>query len=614
VGGEALKTFGAVAHTVPMMSIDNTYDEAEVRAFDGRVRKLLEGDSPRYVLEEKVDGVSASLRYVKGILVVAATRGDGRRGDDITANVRTIGSVPLKLHDADGAACSKAGAPEIMEIRGEVFMANADFARLNQEKEEAGEETFQNPRNGTAGTLKLLDSKIVAKRRLRFVAHGVGEVKPMPVTCYWDWIEFIKRLGLPTAPHAKRVETIDEVIKTIEEFATIRHGLPYQTDGLVVKVDDFAQREKLGARSKAPRWVIAFKYQPDQVETKLLNVFWNVGKLGTLTPVAELAPVFVAGTTVQRASLHNIEQIARLDVRVGDTVVVEKAGEIIPQVVKVALEKRPADAAPIVPPTKCPSCGADTHKPSDTPYILCINPACAAQLRRRLRSFCARGQMNIEQLGEALIDQLVDHNLVKTFADIYRLKKEDVANLERMAEKSAQNVIDSIAAARERPLDRLLAGLGIRHVGNRVAFVLAQNFGSLDALAAATVEQLNGVHEIGEVIAKSVYEFFHDPAGLDVIRQLQIVGVDPKMEVLPKAADLPLAGQTIVVTGSLAKYKREEIEELIVKLGGRASGSVSKKTSFVVAGADAGSKLEKAKSLNVPVISEEEFDRRIAGK
>jgi DNA ligase (NAD+) len=596
VGGEAIDSFKSVAHAVAMMSIDNTYDESEVRAFDQRVRKLLGGASPRYVLEEKVDGVAVSVRYEDGKLVLAATRGDGKRGDDITHNARTIRAMPMIL--------SK-GAPPILEVRGEVFMTNADFTRMNEAREEEGEEAFVNPRNATAGTLKLLDPKIVAQRHLRFIVHGAGQVEPMPVECYWDWLVFVRKMGLPTSPHSKRVDSIDEVIAEIERFAKVRVTLPYLTDGMVVKVDDFGQRRTLGEHSKAPRWVIAFKYQPDQVETTLLDVTWQVGKLGTLTPVAELEPVFVAGTTVKRATLHNIDQIRRLDVRVGDRVIVEKAGEIIPQVVEVVKAKRKGHPKEIEPPAKCPSCGSKTEKPEDAPQTLCINPACPAQVRGRLRWFCARGQMNIERLGPALIDQLVEHKLVKTFADIYRLKKEDLTKLERMAEKSAQNVIESIDGARDRGLDRLLAGLNIHHVGNRVALVLAENFGSLDALGKATPEELSEVHEIGDVIAQAVYDFFHHPAGIDAIEQLKSVGIDPKMKKKP-AAELPAAGKTFVLTGTM-KRDRASLEELIVKRGGRASGSVSQKTTYLVEGKEAGSKLEKAKQLGVEIIDEEKL-------
>jgi len=602
VGGAALDEFRSVEHAVPMMSIDNTYDEPEVRAFDQRVKKALDGQAVAYVVEEKVDGVAVSLRYEKGVFVQAATRGDGKRGDEITANVRTIASVPSRL---------RGKPPAVMEARGEIFMTNAELARINQVREEAAEETFANPRNATAGTLKLLDPKIVAQRRLRLIAHGAGQVEPMPVKSYWQWTRLVREWGLPTAQHTARVQSIEEVIRHIEEFAKVRHSLPYQTDGMVVKVDDFEQRRLLGERSKAPRWVIAFKYQPDQVETTLLDVSWQVGKLGTLTPVAELKPVPVAGTTVRRASLHNIDQIRRLDVRIGDYVVIEKAGEIIPQVVKAVVEKRPKGTREINPPEKCPSCGARTHKPDDTPYILCINPACPEQLARRLRGFCARGQMDIEGLGPALIDQLVERGLVKTLADIYRLKKEDVAGLERMAEKSAQNVIDSIGAARKRSLERLLAGLGIRHVGNRVAVVLAEHFGSLDALAAASTDELSAVHEIGDVIAQSVHEFFHDKAGAKAVAELVEVGINPRQAKKEKTEEQLLAGQSIVVTGTLKSFSRAEIEELIVRLGGRASGSVSKKTSFLVAGEEAGSKLEKANELGVEVLTEKQFLQRI---
>jgi len=603
VGGQPIESFASVHHSVPMMSIDNTYDEAEVRAFDARVRKLLDGPTPRYVLEEKVDGISVSLRYENGALVTAATRGDGRRGDDITANAKTIGSIPLSLRPAEKA-------PAVLEVRGEIYMTNAEFARLNESREEEGEEMFANPRNATGGTLKQLDPGIVARRHLRFMAHGLGIVQPLNEACYWDFLKLLKSLSFPTSPHAARVAGIDEVVKHIEQFATVRHALPYQTDGMVVKVDDFSQRDQLGTHSKAPRWVIAFKYQPEQAETTLLGVTWQVGKLGTLTPVAELSPVFVAGTTVKRASLHNIDQIQRLDVRIGDHVIVEKAGEIIPQVARVVVEKRPHEAHPILPPEKCPSCGAKVEKQADGPYIQCINPACPDQLRGRLRWFCARNQMNVERLGEALIDQLVEHKLITTFSDIYRLKREDLVNLERMAEKSAQNVIDSVIAARDRGLDRLLAGLNIRHVGNRVAYLLAHHFGSLDAIAGASEEELAAVDDIGDVIAKSVHEFFHNAAGLDAVRQLQSVGIDPKMNVV-KPSHQPFRGMTIVVTGSLKKYKRNEIEELILSLGGKASGSVSKKTAFLVAGEEAGSKLEKARELKVPVLSEEEFEARV---
>jgi DNA ligase (NAD+) len=605
IGGDPIDGFRTVEHAVRMMSIDNTYDESEVRAFDERVNKALGGEKYGYVLEPKIDGVAVSLRYESGRLALAATRGDGRRGDDVSANVRTIRSIPLRLTKIGTGATY---FPRILEVRGEIFMDNSEFQRINREREATGEETFANPRNFTAGTLKQLDPKITASRRLRFAAHGLGQVDPPPEDSYWETLKRLKSLGIPTPEQERKAKDIDEVIRVIEAFAKVRGTLAYQTDGMVVKIDSLAQRERLGATSKAPRWVIAFKYPAEQVQTVLRDVEWQVGKGGTLTPVARLEPVFVAGTTVSNATLHNIEQIEAKDIHLGDTVVIEKAGEIIPQVLQVVPEKRPKGAKKVKPPTSCPSCGAKVRKEADTPYIRCVNPACPAQLKERLRWFCARNQMNIERLGEALIDQLVDAGLLKTFADIFRLTEEQLVELERMGEKSAQNVIDSIAASRDRGLDRLLAGLGIRHVGNRVAYVLASTFGSLDAIGDASKEQLCEVDEIGEVIADSVHDFFHSESGIDTIRQLKKVGIDPKAA-KPQAdsAKLPLAGQTVVVTGTLEKLDRNEIEELITRLGGKASGSVSKKTSFVVAGESAGSKLDKARELGIPVLTETQF-------
>ncbi len=602
VGGQPIEGFKTVEHAVPMMSIDNTYDEEEVRAFDTRVRKGLGEAKIAYVVEPKVDGVAASIRYENGKMVLAATRGDGRRGDDITSNARTIKSLPLRLHGDD--------PPKVLEVRGEIFMSSAEFQRINKEREAADEEIFKNPRNLTVGALKQLDPKITASRNLRFVSHGLGEVVGIDTDSYWQCLKLLKKWHLPINEQTTRAESIDEVIDAIEKFENVRGKLAYQTDGVVIKIDSFAQREKLGATSKAPRWVIAFKYAAEQMPTVLKEVDWQVGKGGTLTPVARLEPVFLAGTTVQNASLHNIEQIRKLDLHIGDTVVVEKAGEVIPYVRQALVEKRPKGAKAIEPPAKCPSCGSKVEKEVDGPFIRCINPECPAQFRERLRWFCGRGQMDIENVGEALVDQLIDAGLVKTFADLYRVTKEQLLELERMGDKSAQNVIDSIAASKSQPLPRLLAGLGIRHVGGRVALVLAQNFGDLAALGKASAEELSAIYEIGDVIAQSVYDFFHSESGKHTIRELHDVGIDPKME-KPKASSQPLAGKTVVVTGTMKTLKREEIEQLIVDLGGRAAGSVSRKTSFLVAGEEAGSKLAKAKELGVEVLSEEQFLARI---
>lgn len=604
VGGEPIEGFTTVEHTVPMMSIDNTYDEGEVRAFDVRMHKLLGDEQISYVLEPKIDGVASSMRYENGRLVLAATRGDGKRGDDITAQARTIRSLPLHLPD---------NPPAVLEIRGEIYMPNAVFHQLNNQREQAGEETFKNPRNLTTGALKALDPKVTAQRKLSFIAHGLGQVQPLLVESYWEWIQLLKKWTLPVAEQISRADSIDEVIKRITAFAAVRGTLAYQTDGLVIKVDRFDQREKLGHTNKSPRWVIAYKYAAEQMQTTLESVDWQVGKGGTLTPVARLTPVFIAGSTVSNASLHNIEQIQKLDIHLGDTLVLEKAGEVIPYIRQAVPEKRPNGAKPISPPTHCPSCNTPVEKEPDSPYIRCVNPDCPAQFRERLKWFVGRNQMDIDHVGEALIDQLADAGLVKSFGDLYQLKEPQLMELERMGEKSAANVIESIKASRDRGLDRLLAGLGIRHVGNRVAYVLATHLGSMDALAKASVEELAAVHEIGDVIAGSVHQFFNNPAGQHIVAELKSVGLNPVTQVVaPEAtANLPLAGKTVVITGTLPTLDRAAAEALVVKNGGKASGSVSKKTSFVVAGESAGSKLAKAQSLGIEVIDEVELLRRV---
>jgi len=447
----------------------------------------------------------------------------------------------------------------------------------------------------------------------------------MPATSYWELTQLLKQWHLPVPQQVRRVENIDEVIARLHEFEKVRPKLPYMTDGMVVKLDDLAQRDRLGATSKSPRWVVAYKYETEQQPTILKEIRWQVGKGGNLTPVGKLEPVFISGVTVTNVTLHNIDQIKRLDLHLGDTVIVERAGEVIPYVVEAVSEKRPRGAKPVEAPTRCPSCNAKVEKEADTPYIRCLNPACPAQLKERLRWFCHRGQMDIEGLGDVLVDQLVEHEKVRDFADLYGLKLDDIAGLtseveqrgkvvtRTVGEKVAKKIIDNIERSREQPLERLLAGLGIRHVGNRVARVLASNFGSLEALAEASAEQLSDVHEIGPVIAESVHDFFHNEAGKKTIAHLQKVGVDPKQEVIKPeaAAELPLAGKTLVVTGTLKHYKREEIEELIKRLGGRASGSVSKKTDYLVAGEEAGSKLDKAKQFGVTILSEAEFQQLI---
>jgi DNA ligase (NAD+) len=632
VGGDPIDRFRAVDHALPMMSVDNTYNEAEFRAFDERVRKTLEVDVVTYSAEPKIDGVACNLRYENGVLVRAVTRGDGRRGDDITANVKTIRSVPLTLREGSGervqgSAKQKSGdsapvltllnpepsplnPPAVLEVRGEVYMDNATFQAINLKQQELGEEVYANPRNFTAGTLKQLDPKVTAQRKLRFAAHGLGEIVGASVPdSYVDFMQLVKAMGVPMPQHQQKLVGVDAAWKAIEDFAKVRGTLDYATDGMVIKVDSFAQRKQLGETSKAPRWAIAFKYPAEQVKTKLLGVTWQVGKNGTLTPVAELAPVFVAGTTVRRASLHNIEQIERLGVQINDTVVVEKAGEIIPQVVQAVVKDRPKDAVPVAAPKTCPSCNEPVEKEEGTPFTRCFNPACPAQFKQRLEHFAGRDQMYIDGLGEKVVDQLVDKKLVKTFADLYTLTRDDFLKLDRMGEKTADNLVEAIKATKDRNLARVLAGIGVHHVGNSVSDLLEQHFGSFEAIAGATVQQIDDIPGIGEEIARSVVEFFHSDTGKQILDALAKVGINPKSEPRAQArgADGPLAGMSVVVTGTLEHFDRSGIEERIKQLGGKASGSVSKKTSFLVAGEKAGTKLEKAQELGVTVMSEMEF-------
>lgn len=605
VGGEPIAGFITVHHAVPMMSIDNTYTEADLREFDRRVARGLAGEPYAYQADPKVDGVAVSVRYEGGRLVLAATRGDGRTGDDITVNARTIRAIPLVLEGSD--------VPDVLEVRGEIYWPKKEFNAHNARRKEQGEEPFANPRNGAAGTLKQLDPRIVAKRALSFVVHGLGEVSSTPGAAASEVMEHISRWGLPTLADRKVCKDIAEVWQFIQEFQPRRHLLAYEVDGVVVKVDRLDQRQRLGATSKYPRWCIAYKYAAEQAPSLLHEVTFQVGRLGTITPVANLEPVQLAGTTVSRASLHNFDQIERLNVRVGDTVLVEKAGEIIPQVVSVVMEKRPDHAKPIEPPRQCPVCRGPVQRDEGGVYLRCVNPECGAQLRERLRFFTARGQMDIAHLGPALIDQLVEAGRVRHFADLYKLTVEDLLPLERMAEKSARNVVESVAAAKDRPLSRLLAALGIRHVGGRAAEVLAGHYGNIEKLAQASEEELCEVPEIGPVIAASVRQFFTSPAGQEAIERLKAVGLrmDEPRPTHKAAAAQPLAGKTVVVTGTLEGFSRSEAEQAIKDAGGRVTSSVSAHTDFVVAGADPGSKLDKARSLNIEVIDEAEFRKRL---
>lgn len=603
VGGQPIAGFRQVRHVIPMLSIENTYNEADLREFDQRVRKLLQGETPEYVVEEKIDGVSVALIYREGVLELAASRGDGETGDDITHNVRTIEDVPLRLPQ-------RGRPPKMLEVRGEVYMNNSELSRLNRIQTAKGERLFMNPRNAAAGSLKLLDPKLCRERRLRFFGHGEGQLEGPSIETHSQFLELLKSLGIPVVPHSKPIRSIDEVLRYCEARFEERHALDYETDGMVVKVDSYAQREKLGQTSKAPRWVIAYKVELWQASTRLKAITVQVGKTGTLTPVGELETVEIAGTRVSRVSLHNADEIARKDIRIGDWVVVEKAGKIIPHVVRVELEKRTGAEKPFRFPTTCPECGAAVEKDEGGVYIRCINADCPAQLKERLRFYASRAAMDIEGLGPAIIDQLVDAGMVRSIADLYELQFESLLTLERMGEKSARNLLAGIEASKSRGLARVLAGMGIRHVGERNARLLAAEFGDIHSLMNADIERLAQVAGVGEVVARSIYDFFQSAAGKKLVERLKAHGVKMTEDASPlrKSPDeLPLAGKTIVVTGTLEHYDRKQIEALIHQLGGKPSGSVSKNTDFVVAGRDAGSKLDKARTLGVKVLTEAEF-------
>lgn len=624
VGERPLVGFASVTHAVPMLSIDNTYSPEELREFDARVRRLLASEgisqSPLYFVDPKIDGVAVSLRYEGGRFVLGATRGDGQRGDDITQNLRAIRGVPLRL---------RGGAwPAVLEARGEVYWPWSAFERVNREREAAGEEPFKNPRNATAGTLKQLDPRAAAGRGLVFCVHGFGQIEPLPagVTRASELMERVREWGLPVSPHRRVCHDIDAVIAFIREWEAKRCELDFETDGVVIKVDQLALRERLGVTSKAPRWCIANKYAAQRAATRLLSVDFQVGKLGTITPRAVMEPVLLAGTTVRHATLHNFDQVERLGVMVGDTVLIEKAGEIIPQVVGVVREKRPSDARRIERPTRCPECGGPVQQDEGGVYLRCVNLACPAQLLERLKFFCGRDQMDIRGLGSVLVERLVQAGLVRNYADIFRLpqRREELIELElvpattgrkavKLGAKKTDALIRGVEQARTQPLARLLAALNIRHVGSTTAELLAEHFGDIEALAVADEAALQEVEGIGPEVAASMRAWFESEPGRRTIRELKAAGVNVRQprRVQPAGGGV-LAGKSVVVTGTLEKYTRKQIEELIKQRGGKAAGSISRKTDLVVAGEEAGSKLDKARQLGVRVVSEEEFERMIA--
>ncbi|MEA3188863.1 MAG: ligase [Chthoniobacter sp.] len=605
VGGKPLAHFTQITHRTPMLSLENTYSEDEVAEWFARLRKLLADEEIVVVVEPKVDGVAISLLFEHGELKYAATRGDGRTGDDVTQNVLTIRGVPQKL---------KGRAPAVLEARGEVYLSKAGFAQLNKERAAAGLPMFANPRNSAAGSLKQLDPAIARQRPLGLVLHGIGDLDGAEIATYQNGLDLLDRLGLQRSEKTWTCSSVEQIHQAIRELDEVRRNFVYETDGAVVKVDSFAQREKLGFTSKAPRWAIAFKYEPERVETRLLDIAIQVGRTGTLTPVAVLEAVFVSGSTVTRATLHNEEEIARKDIRIGDVVVIEKAGEVIPAVVEVKTDRRIGSERIFKMPETCPACGGAVVRDPEQVAVRCVNAACPAQLRRRLEHFASRGAMDIEGLGEAMVEQLVERGLVRDVSEIYKLDAEQVGTIPRTGEKSIANLLAAISESKSRPLWRLLFGLGILHVGVTASRALAEHFHTLDPLMKASAEELQRIPDVGEIMGVSIHDFFGDEHNRSLIERLRASGLNfgEKDEHTPKTGDEKFAGSTWVITGTLSQG-REEIAELIRARGGKVVASVSKKTSFVLAGDEAGSKLEKASKLGVRVLSEAEFREMLDG-
>ncbi len=607
VGGEPSDAFKPVRHRTKMLSLANAFSFGELTAFFNRISSELGTEKVEMVCELKIDGVAVALTYEHGIYTGAATRGDGEVGEDITANVKTIQSLPLRLF--------LGSPPDILEVRGEAYLSKEQFKQINEEREEDGQPLFANPRNAAAGSLRQLDPKVTSRRHLGLFVYALGYATGIEFPDQWGLLQYLKTAGFKINPHITKVGTLKEAYSFCEEWQEKRHSLPFEIDGVVIKVNSFAQQKKLGLTSKAPRWAIAYKFPAEQKTTRLIDIELNVGRTGAVTPTAVLEPVVVAGSTVGRATLHNEDEIKRKDIRIGDTVIVQKAGDVIPEIVAPIVSKRDGSEKEFVMPHECPACGGEVVRPEGEAVARCVNINCPAVIFEHIIHFASRGAMDIEGLGESAARQLLDKGIIKDVADIYYLDKEKLLGIEHFADKAADNLYNAIKRSKERPLAKLLFALGIRHVGSHVAEVLAGNFESVEKLSHATPEELIEIQEVGPKIAESIIEFFHENRNRSVVEKLRQAGVKMEQE-KPGGAGLSarsFAGMTFVFTGALTLFTRGEAEGLVKSMGGKASSSVSKKTDYVVVGENPGSKYDKAKSLGVKIITEDDFKRLVSG-
>jgi DNA ligase (NAD+) len=604
VGAPPLAEFRTVRHSLPMLSLGKATSEPEFLDFHRRVSELSRAEKIVYVAEPKFDGLAVEVVYTKGLFSLGATRGDGTVGEEVTLNLKTVRSIPLRLRGKE--------VPERIEVRGEVIMNKEDFAKLNRERENAGEPLFANPRNAAAGSVRQLNSKVTSTRPLTMFAHGVGLLSGKDLSGHWETLAYLKQLGFKVSEHIALCASVEQVKRYYEKILGLRDQFPHEIDGIVIKVDDFELQRRLGEISRSPRWAVAWKFPAQQEHTVVKDIIVSVGRTGALTPVALLAPVRVAGVEVSRATLHNEDEVMKKDIRIGDTVVIQRAGDVIPEVVKVIETKRTGKEKPFRMPDFCPVCGSRVERPEGEAVHRCTGLACPAQIKEHLAHFASKGAMDIDGLGYKLLEQLVDKEIIRDQADLYALKKDDLMKMERMGDKLAQNLLDAIAKSREPPLSNLIYSLGIRNVGEHLATVLARNFRSIDTLAAQTVEDLTQVHEIGPVVAESIYNFFHNPKNREVLNNLKKGGVIFPEEKAERK-ETALTGKTFVLTGGLDSMTRDEARKMIETFGGRVSSSVSKKTDFVVVGKDPGSKYADAQRLGVKTLREEEF-RKMIGK